>query len=93
MLELLRPVAATDEVDMVTASFLSDNTAAKVDMVILGCWRMTRGIEIATAKQVHLWAEIVKKTVFWTLPVDKTHTCGQRLETICPFHAACRHLQ
>ena len=105
MLELLRPVAATDNVETATASFLRDNTAAKVDMVILGCWWMTRGLELATAKQVHLWAEVNNNTVFWTLPVDKTHTgggcitrphkccCRARLDTICPYHAACRHLR
>ena len=105
MLELLRPVAATDNVEAADKSFLSNNTAAKVDMVILGCWWMTRGIELAMAKQVHLWAEVNHNTVFWTLPVDKTHTgggcitrphkccCGSRLDTICPYHAACRHLR
>jgi len=104
LVELLRSSAGFDQVELATPSFLKDNTAAKVDMVILGCWWMTRGIEIGLAKQIHLWAESSQKTVFWTLPVDKTHTtgscvtrphkccCTSKIDPICPFHAACRHI-
>ena len=104
IVELLRGTAGSDPIDQCGPSFLKDNTAAKVDMVILGCWYMTRGIEIGLAKQVHLWVEVQNHTLFWTLPVDKTHTtgacvtrphkccCTDRADPICPFHAACRHI-
>ena len=77
---------------------------ARVDMVILGCWWMTREIELATTKAHHLWPEHRTNSVFWTLPVQKNdasggcisrpHRCcckGQR-EPMCPFHAAERHM-
>ena len=106
--ELLRAAVGHGELRTILPSFLEETTEAQVDMVILGSWWLTRGIELAAAKAVHFWTELPSKTAFWTLPVHKTdsqgmcvtrphHCCcsnGQLSgwEPLCPFHAGVRHL-
>ena len=88
----------------VQKDFLTTDTAAQVDMVLLGAWWLTRGLEVATTKAHHLWTEPKQLTAFWTLPVEKRNVsgacitrphqccCGKDPQPLCPFHAATRHL-
>ena len=72
-----------------------------VVMVILGCWFLLRGIELAAAEVWHLTVDTRNKTVKWLLPVSKTdpraigtarsHGCcctAASPQSICPYHLA-----
>ena len=61
--ELLRAAVDMSDMHQVDKSFLVDNTAAQVDMVILGCWWLTRGIELAIAEAVHFWTGCVQNCI------------------------------
>ena len=103
MVELLRSSVRSDSVHLADRFFMN-NVEAQVDMVIIGCWWMTRGIELGTAKAIHVWTEESTMSAFWTLPVHKTDTtgscvtrphkccCARGNDPLCPFHAAKRHL-
>ena len=104
VIELLRPSVMFSTPDKVSKDFLFTDILAKIDVVLLGSWWLTRGIEIATTKAHHLWADRATKTAYWTLPVQKNDTsgacvtrphrccCDTTFEPLCPYHAALRHL-
>ena len=73
--ELLRSSILCQHTDSYTArDFLTTDCSAQTDMVLCGCWWLTRGLEMATTKAHHMWAELT--TAFWTLPVQKNDTSG-----------------
>ena len=77
-------------------------TAHIADMMVASSWFMLREIEISFAKHSHLYLEGPYVNI--TLPVHKTNTaggltqrklrcpCRLRVNTLCPWHAAERHL-
>ena len=77
----------------------------RIDMVIICCWWLLRGIEAAAVMFAQAWTEVTHsgRTAFITLPCTKTdivglcvtrsHPCScQRSKTLCPYHALRRHL-
>ena len=77
----------------------------RMNMVVVCCWWMLRGIEAATVRLDQAWAEIThsRRTAFITLPCTKTdivglcvtrsHPCCCHVTPkLCPFHALQRHL-
>ena len=77
----------------------------RIDMVIICCWWLLRGIEAASVLLNQAWTEITHsgRTAFITLPctkmdivglcVTRSHPCScHRSKALCPFHALQRHL-
>ena len=72
------------------------------NMVVLACWFMLRGLEIASAILEDVTFDHNAKVVTWKLPVHKTDTTGKgtrrshkclcpsegHISPICPYHAA-----
>eukprot|EP00435_Cladocopium_sp_Y103_P060721 s29_g22.t1 len=67
-------------------------------MVVLGCFFLTREIELSATLRRHIRMDDEKKTVSWTLPATKTCTQGELTERthkclcrslpaqLCPYH-------
>ena len=77
----------------------------RIDMVIIRCWWLLRGIEAATVSLDQAWTEIThsSRTAFITLPCAKTDIvglcvtrshprCCHITPKLCPFRALQRHL-
>ena len=77
----------------------------RIDMVIICCWCLLRGIEAASVMLNQAWTEVTHagRTPFITLPctkmdivglcVTRSHPCScHRSTALCPFHALQRHL-
>ena len=77
----------------------------RIDMVIICCWWLLRGIEAASVMLNQAWTENTHsgRTAFITLPctkmdivglcVTRSHPCScHRSKALCPFHALQRHL-
>ena len=74
--------------------------AVKFIMVILGCYFLTREIELAATVRKHLHLDTHRMVVTWTLPASKTDTkggfitrahkcmCQTVASRLCPYHAA-----
>eukprot|EP00435_Cladocopium_sp_Y103_P044478 s565_g12.t1 len=68
------------------------------NMVVLGCFFLTREIELSATLRRHIRLDEEKRTVSWTLPATKTCTKGELTERthkcmcksvpcqMCPFH-------
>ncbi|CAE7028562.1 unnamed protein product [Symbiodinium natans] len=87
------------------ASAWLDSVQAAVDVIVICCWWMFRGIEAAAARLQHAWTEqtVHGRLAFITLPCHKTDTVGMcvtrshvcschRSARLCPYHALHRHL-
>ena len=85
---------------------LGDAPSVPETQTILGCWFLTREIELAAAMAEHMTIDWSRMTVSWLLPSSKTdcaavgttrqHGCScspARSCAICPFHNAAAHLQ
>ena len=84
-----------------TQRFSFSDTQSSVDVVILGCWFMTREIELSAASAEHL--TLTGEEVSLMLPCHKSESrgdltvrsfrcaCRARAQPLCPFHAAERH--
>ena len=77
----------------------------RIEMVIICCWWLLRGIEAASVMLNQAWTEVTHsgRTAFITLPctkmdmvglcVTRSHPCScYRSKALCPFHALHRHL-
>ena len=77
----------------------------RIDMVIICCWWLLRGIEAASVMLNQAWTEVTHagRMAFITLPctkmdivglcVTRSHPCScHRSKALCPFHALHRHL-
>ena len=89
--------------DMDLEPFSWECIQAAADIVLVACWFMLREIELSAAKARHLYLE-GRDRVNLLLPVSKTDVQGQltvrtyrcicraQNESLCPYHAAKRHL-
>lgn len=89
------------QVDLSTLSLIE---ATRVRMVILGCWWLTREIELSAALRRHVTINEDRLTATWTLPISKTQCQGDLIErthrclcstmspSLCPFHVMKAHL-
>ena len=76
-------------------------------MLVLGTWRLTRGMENFAALALSLIVTVTDKQVSWSLPVSKrdpiahgevrTHGCccdrGAQFAYVCPYHFAKAYLK
>ena len=84
-------------------AFDPEDLGAMLDMTIIGTWWMLREIEISNARLRHLYLE-GGDLVHLLVPISKADTrgsltvrsylcvCRARVELLCPYHAAKRHL-
>lgn len=97
MAALVRAVDMDDD-----SPFDAARISHAADMMIIGCWFMTREIELSFATNAHLYLE--GPYVNLVLPVHKTNTtggltlrrlkcpCRVQVHNLCPWHSAERHL-